>query len=83
MFADSLFSVPLLNVKKNKYIVNSSSDEKRIGKLSNYYPDYNSVSEILNKSMSVQSKANLEKWKTNMISKLGQEEFISFNKSKF
>jgi hypothetical protein len=78
-----LFSFPLLNLKKDKYIVDGDSEEKRIGKLTSYHPDCKSVSEILSNSMSAQSEANLERWKANMVSKLGADEFKSFNKSEY
>lgn len=53
-----------------------------IEKLVNYHPDYASVSVILSKSMSPSSEANLERWKRNLVAKLGPEGFETYNRSK-
>lgn len=41
------------------------------------------MSEILSKSMSKQSEMNLDRWRTRMISELGEEGFQSYNRSMY
>lgn len=73
---------PFINTNKEKFSVNAESELNSIKKTNNYYLEYASVSVVLNGSMTQTSEANLERWKHNLIAKLGPDGFKTYNKGK-
>lgn len=79
---ETILKFPLININKEKCSVNTETELNSIKKINNYYPEYASVSVVLSGSMTENSEANLERWKQNLIAKLGPDGFKTYNKGK-
>lgn len=71
--SDPFFEYTLLNESKMKYTPDSKYTEAKIIS-PGYYP-YPSVAHILSESMSESSEMHLKRWKDNLVTELGEQEF--------